>query len=173
MYQTGYGRFRPNKSDYHLGRRYYRGGWHRPYPPLIPRPLKSQEKHRSYPMHLEFPGHDCSHCQVFAPAAPRRARPRVSVAFWGLPLSGPLPVIGLVGRYPTNYLMGRGPIPGRPLGRARGGPLEPSLSGRARYGVLAPLSGGYPPPGGRLPTRYSPVCRLHRPKGRCPLTCMC
>ncbi len=49
MYQTGYGRFRPNKSDYHLRRRYYRGGWHRPYPPLIPRPLKSQEKTGSYP----------------------------------------------------------------------------------------------------------------------------
>ena len=44
VYQTGYGRFRPNKSDDHLGCRYYRGGWHRSFPPLIPRPVKSQEK---------------------------------------------------------------------------------------------------------------------------------
>ena len=26
---------------------------------------------------------------------------------WGTTLSGPLPVVGLVGSYPTNYLMGR------------------------------------------------------------------
>ena len=36
MYQTGYGRFRPNKIDDHLGLRYYRGGWHRYFPPLLP-----------------------------------------------------------------------------------------------------------------------------------------
>ena len=29
---------------------------------------------------------------------------------WGVTLSGPLPVIGLVGHYPTNYLMGRRPL---------------------------------------------------------------
>ena len=46
MYQTGYGRFRPNKSDYHLGRRYYRGGWHRSFPPLILQPIKSYKKIR-------------------------------------------------------------------------------------------------------------------------------
>ena len=35
MYQTGYGRFRPNNNDDHLGLRYYRGGWHRYFPPLL------------------------------------------------------------------------------------------------------------------------------------------
>jgi hypothetical protein len=35
----------------------------------------------------------------------------VSVPVWGVTLSGPLPVVGLVGRYPTNYLMGRSPLP--------------------------------------------------------------
>jgi hypothetical protein len=34
----------------------------------------------------------------------------VSVPVWGATLSGPLPVVGLVGRYPTNYLMGRRPL---------------------------------------------------------------
>ncbi len=32
---------------------------------------------------------------------------------WGITLSRPLPVIGLVGHYPTNYLMGRRPLPKR------------------------------------------------------------
>ena len=44
IYQTGYGRFRPNKSGDHLSCRYYRGGWHRSYPALLPRPFKSPEK---------------------------------------------------------------------------------------------------------------------------------
>jgi hypothetical protein len=44
IYQTGYGRFRPNKSDDHLSCRYYRGGWHRSFPALIPWPINSQEK---------------------------------------------------------------------------------------------------------------------------------
>ena len=30
---------------------------------------------------------------------------------WGTTLSGPLPVFALVGRYPTNQLMGRRPLP--------------------------------------------------------------
>ena len=30
---------------------------------------------------------------------------------WGVTLSGPLPVVGLVSRYLTNYLMGRSPLP--------------------------------------------------------------
>jgi hypothetical protein len=33
----------------------------------------------------------------------------VSVPVWGVTLSGPLPVVALVGRYPTNQLMGRRP----------------------------------------------------------------
>jgi hypothetical protein len=34
----------------------------------------------------------------------------VSVPVWGTTLSGPLPVVGLVSRYLTNYLMGRSPL---------------------------------------------------------------
>jgi hypothetical protein len=30
---------------------------------------------------------------------------------WGTTLSGPLPVVGLVRHYRTNYLMGRSPLP--------------------------------------------------------------
>ena len=35
---------------------------------------------------------------------------RVSVPLWGTFLSEPLPIVGLVGRYPANCLMGREPI---------------------------------------------------------------
>ena len=37
----------------------------------------------------------------------------MSVPVWGVTLSGPLPVVALVGRYPTNQLMGRRPLPKR------------------------------------------------------------
>ena len=35
----------------------------------------------------------------------------MSVPVWGVTLSGPLPVVGLVSHYLTNYLMGRSPLP--------------------------------------------------------------
>ncbi len=35
----------------------------------------------------------------------------MSVPVWGTTLSGPLPVIGLVSSYLSNYLMGRSPLP--------------------------------------------------------------
>ena len=46
------------------------------------------------------------HCARFLVAATRRCMGRVSVPFWGVRLSPPLPVIALVGHYPTNKLMG-------------------------------------------------------------------
>ena len=48
-----------------------------------------------------------AHCERFLVAAIRRCVDRVSVLLWGYRLSPPLPVIGLVGHYPTNYLIGR------------------------------------------------------------------
>ena len=50
------------------------------------------------------------HCRIFSAAATRRCMGRVSVPSVGVSLSAPLGVIGLVGRYPTNYL-----IPSRPI----------------------------------------------------------
>ena len=47
------------------------------------------------------------HCARFPTAASRRSLDRVSVPVWLIILSDQLPVIGLVGRYPVNYLMGR------------------------------------------------------------------
>jgi len=50
------------------------------------------------------------HCPIFLTAASRRSWVRVSVPMWGVMLSHPLPIVGLVGLYPTNYLIGRTPI---------------------------------------------------------------
>src|SRR5436190_20191247 len=52
-----------------------------------------------------------AHCAISLTAASRRSLGRVSVPVWGTTLSGPLPVIGLVRFYRTNYLMGRSPLP--------------------------------------------------------------
>jgi len=54
-----------------------------------------------------------AHCGRFLTAASRRSLGRVSVPVWLAVLSDQLPVIGLVGRYPTNYLIGRRPLPKR------------------------------------------------------------
>ena len=43
-------------------------------------------------------------------AASRRSLGRVSVPMWPFNLSVRLPIVDLVGRYPTNYLIGREPI---------------------------------------------------------------
>ena len=51
-----------------------------------------------------------AHCGRFSAAASRRSLDRVSVPVWLTILSDQLPVIGLVGHYPTNYLIGRGLI---------------------------------------------------------------
>ena len=72
---------------------------------------------------------------------------------WGTFLSEPLRIVALVGRYPANKLMRRMPIPVR---------IAPFLAGRclpAMYAVLARLSPGCTPDGGRLHTCYSPVRR--------------
>ncbi len=45
------------------------------------------------------------HCAIFPTAASRRSLDRVSVPVWLIILSDQLGVIGLVGSYPTNYLI--------------------------------------------------------------------
>src|ERR1700761_312923 len=49
--------------------------------------------------------HTCVHCGRFVTAAPRRSLGSVSVPMWPADLSARLRVVGLVGRYPTNYLI--------------------------------------------------------------------
>ncbi len=82
----------------------------------------------------------CAHCEKFSTAATRRCLDRVSVPVWLVVLSDQLPVLGLVGHYPANYLIGRGLIAKRqalrsPTLNAKGGPpaftsgISPDFSG--------------------------------------------
>jgi hypothetical protein len=50
------------------------------------------------------------HCAIFLTAASRRSLDRVPVPVWLIILSDQLPIVALVGLYPTNKLMGRGLI---------------------------------------------------------------
>ena len=50
------------------------------------------------------------HCAIFPTAASRRSLGRISVPMWLIILSDQLPVVALVGRYPTNKLIGREPL---------------------------------------------------------------
>jgi hypothetical protein len=52
-------------------------------------------------------GQAFTHCPIFLTAASRRSQARVSVPVWLTILSDQLPIIVLVGRYPTNKLIGR------------------------------------------------------------------
>ena len=73
---------------------------------------------------------------------------------WGIPLSGPLPIVATVGRYPAVKLIGRIPIP------VRAEALSPRPDAVARpHPALIPLSEGCAGDRGRLDTRYSPVRR--------------
>ena len=94
-------------------------------------------------------GQAFAHCPKFLTAASRRSLGRVAVPVWLIILSDQLPIVALVGRYPTNQLIGRGPLP-EPLKFSRG-------TEAATSAVLATLSGSYPPLEGRSPTCYSAV----------------
>ncbi len=72
-----------------------------------------------------------AHCARFPTAASRRSLGRVSVPVWLIVLSDQLRIVALVGRYPTNKLIRRGPILGRkpklPF------PADPRVGGAIRY----------------------------------------
>lgn len=78
---------------------------------------------------------------------------------WGTFLSEPLRIVGLVGRYPANYLMRRMPIPYR-------NSFSPKRCLYGVYAVLDGVSADYSPVGGRLHTCYSPVRRSPADKSK-------
>ncbi len=100
----------------------------------------------------------CVHCGRFSTAATRRCMVRVSVPSVGVSLSAPLGVIGLVGHYPTNYL-----IPCRPLlKRIRFTPKGLSSISPSFDGLFLTL--------GQVPTCYYLVC--HSALGLVRLACL-
>ncbi len=97
-----------------------------------------------------------AHCPIFPTAASRRSLGRVSVPVWLIILSDQLPIVALVGRYPTNKLIGRGLILQREP--------KPPFS-RRTYAVLARVSSGCPPLQGRFPRVTHPSATLLAPEG--------
>ena len=75
--------------------------------------LKGVYNPRAFIPHAALLRQAFAHCARFLTAASRRSLGRVSVPVWLDILSDQLPVVALVGRYPTNKLIGREPIPKR------------------------------------------------------------
>ena len=57
---------------------------------------------KAFIAHAASLGQGFPHCQSLSTAASRRSLGRVSVPVWPDTLSGRLPIVPLVGRYPTN-----------------------------------------------------------------------
>jgi hypothetical protein len=132
----------------------YRGCWHRISRCFL---LRYRQKFRpseqkftpekGFILHAVSLRQAFAHCGRFLTAASRRSMDRVSVPFWLVVLSDQLPVIGLVSRYLTNYLIGRRPLPNREsftLSRPSG---------------ISPPFGGLSLSSGQVPTCYAAVRR--------------
>ena len=97
---------------------------------------------KTFFLHAALLGQGSPHCPIFPTAASRRSLGRVSVPMWPITLSGRLPIVDLVGRYLTNYLIGREPT----LHRIT--PLTPGPCGlvvscgiSTTFAVLSPCEG--------------------------------
>ena len=73
-------------------------------------PPKELYNPKAFFTHAAWLDQACAHCPKFPTAASRRSLDRVSVPVWLIVLSDQLPVVALVGHYPTNKLIGRGLI---------------------------------------------------------------
>jgi hypothetical protein len=129
-------------------------------------PAKGLYNPKAFVTHAASLDQGCPHCPRFPTAASRRSLGRVSVPVWLIVLSDQLPITGLVGRYPTNYLIGRGPIPGRlSFGSFS---LDPE-----RHRVLAAVSRGCPQAQGRCPRVTHPSATRTTPEGMIPVRLAC
>ena len=115
-YKTAYMPFTPSNSEQRLPPTCYRGCWH-----VVSRGLFVGSCHhagipsRAYSsptkglynlsaiiIHAASLRQTFVHCGIFLAAASRRSLGRISVPVWAYTLSGRLPIIALVGRYPAN-----------------------------------------------------------------------
>ncbi len=83
-------------------------------PPFLPVQKRFTTRRAFFP-HAAWLDQAPAHCPIFLTAASRRSLVRVSVPVWGIPLSGPLAIVAMVGRYPAIQLMARILIPYRNL----------------------------------------------------------
>ena len=141
---------------------YYRGCWHVVSRRLFERythPKACSQTKEVYNPKASIPHaaslhQACAHCAIFPTAASRRSLGRISVPMWPVALSGRLPVVGSVGRYPADYLIGRDPIPYRESFPRR--PCD-----QLEHPALPPVSRSYSGVWGRSVTHYSPVRHSH------------
>ena len=104
-------------------------------PSLCLSPLKELYDPEAFIIHAELLDQGFPHCPIFPTAASRGSLDRVSVPVWLVVLSDQLPIVALVGHYPTNKLIGRSPI----LSRRKALPAGPSGPDRS-FGI----SSGFP-----------------------------
>ncbi len=117
---------------------------------------------KTFFLHAALLGQACAHCPIFPTAASRRSLGRVSVPVWPFNLSVRLPIVDLVSRYLTNYLMGREPLLQR---------IPPFTPAPCEAVVSCGISNGFPllsPSAGQvahaLLTRPPLRCRSLHPK---------
>jgi hypothetical protein len=160
--QAAYELFTPNESGQRSLPTYYRGCWH-----VVGRSFFCRYRHhrpcskevynpKAFIPHAALLRQAFAHCARFPTAASRRSLGRVSVPVWLIVLSDQLPVVALVGRYPTNKLIGREPLP-KQLTTYVMAFSSPDHAARWGHPVLATVSRCYPGLRGRLLTCYSPV----------------
>ncbi len=70
--------------------------------PRLFSPLKVLYNPQAFFTHAALLDQACAHCPIFPTAASRRSLGRVSVPVWLAILSDQLPIVALVGFYPTN-----------------------------------------------------------------------
>ena len=107
--------------------------------------IKEVYNPKTFILHAALLGQAFAHCPIFPTAASRRSLGRVSVPMWPINLSVRLPIVGLVGRYLTNCLIGREAILQRinPLvGSSCGNPTLCGISNR--FQLLFPTEGQVP-----------------------------
>ena len=119
-FRAAYTPFTPSKSGQRSPPTYYRGCWHvvsrglfLGYSPFSS-PRKGVYDPKAFFLHAASLRQAFAHCARFPAAASRRSRGRVSVPFCLIVLSDQVPVFGLVGHYPANYLIGRKTLPRPP-----------------------------------------------------------
>ncbi len=77
---------------------------------MISSPLTAVCNPKAFIPHAASLGQTFVHCRRFSTAATRRCLGSVSVPVSRATLSRPVPIVALVGRYPTNKLIGHEPL---------------------------------------------------------------
>ena len=122
-WSAAYAPFKPSESEQRSHGSSYRGCWHELSPCFLQgwvRPVARLSSPstvlynpKAFIAHAASLGQACAHCRRSSTAASRRSLASVPVPVARVVLSHPLGISALVGRYPTNQLISRGPLPGR------------------------------------------------------------